>query len=523
MLLLGAWLRVDGIAFGLDLSDAEQAFFTNDTDARGMTLEVRSRFLRGNFRPEAFLVRGPAAFYLFGVADALVAGAWACFHPEGWSGVTAELAVNPSLLYLVHRCVSALAGVLTIALVFRIMRREFDATSALVGALVLAVCYLHVRDSHFGTVDVLSGLATLLAVDRMLLLVRDPTPSRSLACGLLVGAATGVKYFGVLLCAPLVLAHLFARRSAPASGWRPGGRELALALLACPLGFFLSAPGVLLALPDLVRNLAFGADLLAPTASTPWNALHVHARYTLFVGLGEPVALLALAGMVALWRSGRAGRFLVLTALALVPALFATQVQNVRYGLPLVVLCTLPAGFLLARVLERTPRLLRAVVVCLVLAPSLVRSLAFDRILHERDTRAEMLHFLRARGRAPEEVLALGRMGALPVVEKDAGRPFVYQHRRQTDLPPRSIDAILADPPRSILLCLTTPEDKISDWERLEELLRARYREELRLEPGPTPFRFEAVGAPALMITYARPWRQRRPGSRLVLFERVDP
>jgi hypothetical protein len=161
--------------------------------------------------------------------------------------------------------------------------------------------------------------------------------------------------------------------------------------------------------------------------------------------------------------------------------------------------------------------------VCVALAPSLARSLVFDRILHQPDTRSEMLAFLRARGDPPHEVIAVGRMGSLPVAETAATRPFVYHCKRRSKRPQRGIEALLADPPRAILVSLSTPSFAIPDWDRLAPLLRARYRETLRLEPGTVPFTYERVGTPALMITYARPWRQSRPGSRLVLYERVDP
>jgi hypothetical protein len=164
VLALALFLRLDGIGYGLDFTRADRTFFTNDTDARGMVIDVRERFLHGDIHPNTFLVRGPAAFHVFGVVDAVAVGAWACFHPQRWSGVLAELHANPSLLHLLHRLVSASAGVLTVLLVFLMMRRELDRTSAWLAALLLAVCYLHVRDSHLGTVDVLSGLATVLAL-----------------------------------------------------------------------------------------------------------------------------------------------------------------------------------------------------------------------------------------------------------------------------------------------------------------------------------------------------------------------
>lgn len=527
LLVLALWLRLDGIAFGLDFADPSRAFFTNHVDARGMVNEVEQRFLRGDLNPGTFLFRGPATFHLFGLADGLAAGVWSLWHPGGWSGVLAELSVNPSLLHLVHRLIAALAGVASVWLVHRILARELERTSALCAAAILAVAYLHVRDSHFGTVDVLSGLVTLAALERMLALQRTGAPRTYLAAGLLAGAGAAVKYFGVLLGAHLLLAHVFARAAARAEGRSaPGWGPVVLGSLACPLGFFLVSPGALVHVDELVRHMLFDVDTLSPAldGTSQWGSLVFHGTYTLWYGLGEPVLVLALLGLPLLWRAGRAGRFLVLSAAGLAPTLFATWVHNARYGIPFLVLLVPPAAAALAALLARAPRNLRPVLVVLVLAPSLVRSQALDRLLQQPDTRVEMLAELRARALPAREVLAVGSALDLPVPERPGDAPFVPYATRVVGTTPLGIAAVEAAPPRAVLLSLATPAREIPDWPRLEALLAARYREVLRLESRADgwPEREERVGTPALQIPYARPWEQERPGPPFVLYERVD-
>lgn len=523
VLALAAWLRLDGIGFGLDLASPENAIFTNDVDARGMALEVRELLLHGDLDPGNFLYRGPAGFYLFGLVDAVVLALQAPFHAGGWSGVLGDLRGNPSLLHLVHRCISALAGVLTVALVFRIVRRDFGATAGLLGALILAVAYLHVRDSHFGTVDVLSGLVSLAAIDQMLLLLRAPRRARYLSSGLLVGVSTATKYFGSVLGLHLVLAHFVARGRAREQGERePGHSLLALALLACPLGFLLCSPSAVTSLGNLVEHVLFNVDKLKPRvgSASPWNTLLYHARYTLAVGLGEPALLLALLGIWPLWRSGRSGRFLLGGALLLSTALVATRLESSRYGIPFLVTLPIPAGILLARMAARLPRSLAVLLVGLVIAPSCVRSCALDRVLRRPDTRIEMLALLRERGQPQEDVLALGLALDLPVLEKYERLFHMYSSR----LGREDLDELRAHPPRTILLSLTTPRHQIPAWPALEKLLAARYREVRRLEVGDDPVAmFEPDGGTrALRVVYASPWLQTRPGPALVLYELVE-
>jgi hypothetical protein len=523
ILALAAWLRLDGIGFGLDLSTPENALFTNDVDARGMALEVRELLLHGDFDPGNFLYRGPAAFYLFGLVDAAVLALQAPFHPGGWSGVLAELRQNPSLLHLVHRCISALAGVLTVALVFRIVRRDFGATAGLLSALLMAVAYLHVRDSHFGTVDVLSGFVSLAAIEQMLLLLRDPRRARYLSSGLLAGASTATKYFGSVLGLLLVLAHFLARGRARENGARaPGGSLLALALLACPLGFFLCSPSVVPALGNLVEHVLFNVDKLKPRigSASPWNTLLYHARYTLACGLGEPALLLALLGVWPLWRAGRTGRFLLAGSLLLASALVATRLESSRYGIPFLVTLPIPAGILLARMTARLPWALAALLGGLVVAPSVARSCALDRVLNGSDTRLEMLALLRERGQPEEDVLAVGLALDLPVLEKNERLFHMYSSRAGRV----ELDELRAHPPRTILLSLTTPHHEIREWPALEGLLAARYREVRRLDVGDDPVGlFEPDGGTrALRVAYASPWRQTRPGPALALYELTD-
>ncbi len=474
--------------------------------------------------PGNFLYRGPAAFYLFGLADAAVLALQAPFHPGGWSGVLAELRENPSLLHLVHRCISALAGVLTVALVFRIVRRDFGATAGLLSALILAVAYLHVRDSHFGTVDVLSGFVSLAAIDQMLLLLRAPRRARYLSSGLLAGASTATKYFGSVLGLHLVLVHFLARGRARENGASmPGHALLALAVLACPLGFFLCSPSVLPSIPELLEHVLFNVDKLKPRvdSASPWNTLVYHARFTLACGLGEPALLLALFGAWPLWRTGRTGRFLLAGSLLLASALVATRLESSRYGIPFLVTLPIPAGILLARLTARLPWPAAVLLGGLVIAPSCARSCAFNRVLKGHDTRIEMLALLRERAQPGEDVLAIGLALDLPVLEKNERLFHLYSSRAGRV----ELDELRARPPRTILLSLTTPRHEIREWPALEELLAAHYREVRRLEVGDDPVGiFEPDGGTrALRVAYASPWRQTRPGPALVLYELTAP
>jgi hypothetical protein len=524
ILLLALGLRLTGIGFGLDLSESRRVFLGGHNDERGMAQDVRAGLLLGDLHPRSFLFRGPGGFVLFGAADAMVVAGKALANEHGWQGVLADLERNPSLVHLVHRLVSALAGVLSVWLLVSILRREFDTPSALAAGLCLATSYAHVRNSQVGAVDALWALATLASFGQMLRLIRDPRPGRYVWSGLLMGTATALKYLGALGVPPLLVAHALARSAARRAGAPPPGHARALlALAACPLGFLLLFPGVFGAAGDFVAHLEHDFQLLAPRAelASPLRGLDYHLRYTLAIGLGEPVFVLALAGLVLAWRRGPAGRFLVLSLLLIAPTPFLSRIPVLRYGLVLLVWLAAPAGIALAACLARLPRALGTVLVVVVVAPSLVRSTLSDRLLTRRDTRDEMLALVAERAEPPERVLAFGHTDALPRFEEDS--PY-RQYALLWGAKKLDIAAVLADPPHTILLDLSDASRRIPGREELQSLIASRYREVRRLtdhfEPGiPLP---DPVTGPGLFVPYARPWTMTRPGPPLVLYERAD-
>ncbi len=524
VLFLGAGLRFASLGFDLDLRDPDRALFSNHIDARTMVWDVHAALARGSVDPGSFCLRGPAGFLVFGAVDAVAVAALAPTHADGWSGALRDIKRNPSLFVLLHRGVSALAGVLSVLVVMRLVRREFDERSSLCAGLVLAVAYLHVRESHLGTVDVLSGLAALLALDSCFQLLSDPSPRRYARSGLLVGAAVAAKYFGLVLGSHLCLAHVLARRSSRARGESPPGfHRLALAFALVPIGFLLLFPGIFFgAASGFVRRVTWGADVMAPT----WSALSVlhslaaHLQYTFAVGLGEPAFAVALAGFVLAWHRGPSGRFLPLAALGLTPVLFLTEGHSVRYGISLLVLLSIPAGLTLAAVLARIPRPFGAVVLVGALAPSFVRSLALDRVWQNTDTRLLIYSELRQRCVRGERVLGLV-----------LNNPFAHKRRAYSyvDYPTAAMrrrlspDLVLKAPPPWILWSEELLPEKFPGGPELQALVRARYREVLRLDNRRTPPVYRSHGAvSSLGVPYGRPWTVERPGPVLTLYRRVD-
>lgn len=529
VLLLGLGLRLWGIGFGLDPDDAKNVNLCL-IDERGMAKETLAGLNERSLDPGTFLLRGPSGYLVLLAADATVLGLRAASGPETWRQVLDGQRENPSRIHLVHRVMSTLAALATVALLWHTMRREFGATVGGLAALFLATSYLHVRESHLGETDTLWCLFTMAAVDRLLVLVRDPRRGRYVVAGLVAGVAAATKYFSVVLGLHLLLGHVVARRAAVERGETPPPwPRLLWAWGATPIGFFLVSPGVLLDFGTFVERMFFSVDTYG-APSDPWvqaRAFFTQARYTLAIGLGEPVFVLALAGLVLGWRKGPAGRMATLSVLGLVPTILMTQHHPLRFGLALMVALVLPAALGGAALLERVPRAVGVAAIALAVTPSIVRSVFFDRLVGRRDTRLEMLEAVEALGQPKTEVFALGWHHGIPSRIHTHQSPFTHprpEDRRNEGL---FLKAFYAKTPRHVMIDWTLPWKDDETLQGIEAWVRERYREILVLDGTRPGWQVELPdppdGRPSHMVPYARPWAMVRPGPPLTLFERIDP
>src|SRR4029079_6707831 len=132
-------------------------------------------------------------------------------HVAGTTALAAGLvtpnAVDNSSLHLTARVVSGITGVATIGALYAAARELFNDRVALVGAALLAVTFLHVRDSHFGVTDVPVTLLVVLAFWATTRCVTRGVALRRVAMtGVLCGLAASTKYNAGLVVVPAVAA-----------------------------------------------------------------------------------------------------------------------------------------------------------------------------------------------------------------------------------------------------------------------------------------------------------------------------
>jgi 4-amino-4-deoxy-L-arabinose transferase-like glycosyltransferase len=219
--------------------------------------------------------------------------------------------------FLTARIVAIALGLGAIAASWWLGRRAYG--SGLVPAAVVAVCTIAVAYSRAAVTDIPLTLGVAVALTLMV-------KGRIELAGVAVGLATGFKYPGVFLLAPLVVA-----------GWGKWGRLFSGIVLAVA-SFLASSPFVLVhrhqawhqarQVQQLARDgwLGFEHDHVAPIAFV--------AR--LWDGLGPVLIVCALGLLVALLRRSRVDLILALFVLVYFADLLTLRAHFDRYVLPLV-------------------------------------------------------------------------------------------------------------------------------------------------------------------------------------------
>lgn len=429
IVLIGGLLRFIGLDFGLPLQ-----FHPDEHLYR----EAVAGFAESNTLEPRMYAYGGLAFYplhaVLKAGHAIERAARPDATPRSFAGYVAD----ERRVTLYQRGLSAALGTLTLLAVFLLGRALHSSCAGLLAALILALVPLHVRDSHFGVMDVPLGLLVALAFLCMARAAQRGSLLSFLAAGAAVGAAAAMKYLPGVLLVPLLLAAFLAARG---RALRPGRATLAAALAAlAALGaFLLGAPYTLLEFGGFRSGLAEQASL--STRATPfdlWPSLAYHAKNSLGHGLGWPLALLAAFGLLAAFFSrSRGQKVLAFGAVCYAAAFAPAQTAYVRYVIPLLPLLAVLAALGACRLFcaERS-RLRQAAALLVVLAcaaPAAWRSLSVVRLMRQETTLNQLARWAEA---------ALPRGATIAATDTDLAACLLPRARAVPWDPPRLVTGL---------------------------------------------------------------------------------
>jgi len=506
IVLVGAILRYFPIWFGLPYlhsrPDEEVAVFH------------ALKMLEGDPNPHFF--HWPSlTFYVFAAA----------FAPISWTH--RALAIQPdipaSTYFMVARGLVALAGTVTLVVLFRMAREFAGTTTALLAAAFLAVALLHVRDSHFAMTDI---LMTLLATVALAALLRASTLRLFALAGLIGGLAASTKYSAAAIVGAMAVTQIvwcWKTGHVRAKSFTP---SLAFAA-AFGAGFLIGTPYSVLDFEAFNRDVRFTVTHLSEGHGIDLGrGWWYHLRRSLPYGLGIPTFVAAVVGMVPLLRHYRPESLILAGfALSFYASIGSGQTVFFRYVLPLVPLACLSAAVGVTHTaawIERTRGIQQgraiAILAAVILLPSLANSVWLDALLVKTDTRVLAAEWLAAR-LTPEMSL------------HDATGPYSHLDLTHVRFHPWSFDPVTKS--------FGHPEGRTPDWLVLDESplrlysgapydLRELARERYSLEQTFTATRGRARSAvydqqDAFFLPFSRFYTVERPGPTILIYRRNAP
>ncbi len=348
-LLIGLALRVAGLGWGLPAAGRGYPYHPDEPVVALATLRIDFGALQ--LSPRMFNY-GSLSLYLDRLAINLVAAMGgvdlAPTAPSPAAGRTVGAVIR------IGRWLTVVMGVLTVAVVAGLGARLYGPAAGGLAALLLALAPLHLAHGHYNTVDVPATFWTTLCLLLCAGALRRPGRAALATAGACAGLAASTKYnAGLVVLAPLyVLAATWRRPT-----WCPLDRAAALVytLLAAAAVFLLTTPGIFLDPVQFWHDFRFelwhsstGHGLVFEHTSPAWL---YHLTRSLPDGLGVPLALVAMAGVVcALFRHRVEEGLLLSFLLPYFMVIGSAEVKFSRYLLPILP----PLLLLAARLLVST-------------------------------------------------------------------------------------------------------------------------------------------------------------------------
>ena len=409
------------------------------------------------------------------------------YYDRTWDFLFEIAVTRPGLHYRICRAVTVIGGVLTVGVTYRLGLRAYGSRAVgLLAAVILATCHLHVRDSHFGTVDI---VMTFFVTASLLFAVRaaeDPSARNFALAGVLAGLASSTKYnAGLVILSLVAAAWIVLRRGASRNGSH--AKSLVARVLfggaAMFTTFALTSPYAILEYPAVLADLKRVKETLYIPGSE--IALWQHLKVTLPAGLGWPFFVAALVGWCrAAWLRRPADVVLFAFSVPFFVHIASVQVVYPRYVLPLIPLAAvLTADAVLAGLARVGPAgsrarpLLKVVCVFVLVSPGLWNSIQFDLLAAKKDTRVLAAEWVARHLPAQSEISVCRGYGALQINE-DRRRPPAFRPQMipcTTEAVERASSDYLVTHEHSQLPTFSQVPASLSGWLDVNADLRATF------------------------------------------------
>ena len=380
LVLVGLALRTWGIAFGLP-----------NTNCRPdeSTLVHKALSIGGGDLNPHFFNYPSFHFYLLAVcygAYYLVGSAAGVF--AGTDDFLRSFIADPSPWYLLGRCLTAALGAVSLIPVYLIGRQVGGPRTGFLGAAFLSLAFLHVRDSHFLTVDIPATAHLLFGALFALRYARSESIRDLVVAALFMGLSASTKYNTLVLGGPILLISVLSHPPVYCQ-WRRMGWAASILVLA----FVSTSPYVILDYGTSLQDIAyershFSAGHLGELdLGSGWK---YHLTSTLPIGLGWPLFVAAVIGSAWQLVRGRVeDRALACGVLSYFAVAGSGRSVFMRYALPMVPFLCLGGARIVHLATERIRWPWLCLVTAAMVAPTAYSTVHHNLLLANPDTRLE--------------------------------------------------------------------------------------------------------------------------------------
>ena len=359
--LLAFSLRLWGNTFGLP-------YFFHPDEAR-LTIPALEIAERGQWNPGNFI-------YPTGFIYLLFFG----FKLLSFLGLTFQhYQADLIMLHWLGRFYSALLGAGSVLLIYGIGKKAYGSSAGIVAALFLGLNFIHIKESHYATTDIMNLFFVLLSIFFIF-------TSRLHLAGLFAGIAIGVKYNAWPIIFPLLIASK---------------KKFIPTVFFCMLGFFLATP---FAFIDLRHFLGNFIEILITPHSKWLGITHPSPFYYFYdfrpvAGVGA-IFILSLLGLFSRlknwsWHDSILASFFI-------PTIFLvsfTVIKLDRYFLIPIIIFILWASLLLDKIAiilsRRRPYFILFILAGILSVHPLLKAIRYDQSLEGKDTRIKAAEWIR--------------------------------------------------------------------------------------------------------------------------------
>jgi 4-amino-4-deoxy-L-arabinose transferase-like glycosyltransferase len=352
--------------------------------------------------------------------------------------------LDPSDFYLLARSVSVICSLAAIVVLFFLVRRLRDRTTALLAALFLAVCFLDVRHAHFVEPYSMLTLFALLAVYFAHKHIAGGEVRYLLFSGLLTGLAIGIRIsMATLILVPLYAAVFRWFSSGQPRQWISLLKNMALLGLAGITGLLIGVPGLIVNFSNTLDTILHQSALASGDRGfygLVFSDLPTWQFYLVILELawGVPLLLAIVLGIFRQLQTHRAQDILLaifpLTFGMILLAASASSSAFARYLVPVLPFLAFLAAdgivWLVGVIFQKkSPKFQQLAVISsalLLIAVPLMRSVRLDYLWTQSDTRTQAKQWIESN--IPEgSQLAIQWHGSSP-----SSRPIETQSERDT-------------------------------------------------------------------------------------------